>query len=241
LAAGRAGDVWSYANVLLELLTLHLPFEDVPTEPMLNEMLRRGQRSSYQQWLDETQWKGVTKLSAKSVEEQALRAWKLATAAATAAPREGDSSSSSHTAAAATAAAAAAGSSASSSSTALRLSIYQSLVGLYLQGTMHAPEQRPSMDEVVAALSHMHAQLKEGIADDADATSSSLSSRTKLPLAAAAAVPAAAAAAASVAAPAAPSRLSSKHARDRSSSPTAPARSSRARIEEPQPVPATRI
>jgi serine/threonine protein kinase len=242
LAAGRAGDVWSYANVLLELLTLHLPFEDVPTEPMLNEMLRRGQRSSYQQWLDEAQWKGVTKLSAKTVEEQALRAWKLATAAATAAaPREGEAASSSHTAAGATAAAAAAGSSASSSSTALRLSIYQSLVGLHLQGTMHAPEQRPSMDEIVDALSHMHAQLKEDIVGEANPTSSSLVPRTTLPSVAAAAAPAAAAAAAPVAAPAAPSRLSSKHARDRSSSPTAPARSSRARIEEPQPVPATRI
>jgi serine/threonine protein kinase len=47
LHAGRMGDVWSWSMVLLELLTLRLPFEDVATEEQLNQMLSRGERSNF--------------------------------------------------------------------------------------------------------------------------------------------------------------------------------------------------
>jgi len=234
LTAGKRGDVWSYGCVILELLTLHLPYEDVPTEPELNEMLRRGERSSYQAWLDEAQWPGVTKLSAKSLEEQALRAWERAV-------QDSDSSPSSATAAAAA-------SSSSASVPLLRASVYQALVGLYLQSTSSAPEKRPSMADVVQTLSRLHAQMQDaqGVAPRAKAAASTAdpAAPPTTPRAHVAALPAAAsaataAAAAAAVAPAAKSAKAAKHARDRSASPTAPARSSRARIEQRAAAPAT--
>ena len=211
LHAGRMGDVWSWSMVLLELLTLRLPFEDVATEEQLNQMLSRGERSDFQSWLDEGIWSGVGKMDPAVMEKRARAAWERVVAA-----------SASSAAGASTPASPVVAAAASPSS--LRQSVYEALVGLYLVGTSSVPEDRPSIQQIRAGLETLHQQLTVAKA------------RSAQPLAlesAAAAVPSASAAAAHPPRQeGAPSprltAVSHKHAAPASNSP--PLRSTRARL-----------
>jgi serine/threonine protein kinase len=136
LEAGRRGDVWSFANVLLELLSLHLPYEDIPTEEELNGLLMRGERSNFQQWLDPNCWPDINDISASDVSEQAMLAWSNATEA----HLESDMSVPS-----------------------LRRRVYQALVGLYLHGTRTNPEERPTMESICHTLTSLHDQMMNSI------------------------------------------------------------------------------
>ena len=131
LHQGKMSDCWSLGNIELELLSLHLPYEDVPTEPELNAKLTRGERSSYQQWLDPQYWPASEdEPKQKEMEVNAQNAWKRAVEVASE-----------------TSGSAAASNSSSSSPSSLPFatagSVYQSLVGLYLQCTEHTPTARP--------------------------------------------------------------------------------------------------
>lgn len=146
LHAGRMGDVWSYSMVLLELLSLKLPFEDVQTEEQLNQMLIRGERSTFQPWLDDQLWTDVAKEDPAVVEKKARAAWERVVA----------TSASSSAAASAPASPIVA---ASASPSSLRRSAYEALVGLYLVGTSSVPEDRPSIQQIRAGLETLHQQL----------------------------------------------------------------------------------
>jgi len=205
------GDVWSWSMVLLELLTLRLPFEDVPTEEQLNQMLIRGERSNFQPWLDEGMWSGVGKMDPAAVEKRARAAWGRVVAASASSAAGASAPASPVVAAAA-------------SPSSLRQSVYEALVGLYLTGTSSAPEDRPSIQQIRAGLETLHQQLVIAKA------------RSSQPLAlesAAAAAPSASAAAANPPRQeGAPSprlaAVSHKHAAPASNSP--PLRSTRARL-----------
>ena len=148
LDSGKRSDVWSVSNVLLELLTLHLPYENVPTEPELNEKLIRGERSDYQMWLDPSYWKmpegEATSKGEQILETNAKQAWHSAMAAAIPVAGESAPSTASH-----------------ASKFHSPSVVYESLVGLYLVGTSPNPADRPTMDDICRTLEWLIQQRRE--------------------------------------------------------------------------------
>lgn len=149
LRAGQQSDVWSLSCVLFELLTLRLPYENVPTEPELNAKLARGERTDFLQWMDPQYWHETTEEGDGAA----------ASAATTKAEMTGESSSLSAESAlrmwqsAVQSSSAPVDSSAPPSTSGLSSSVtYATLVGLFLAGTSPKPTDRPTIDTICSTL-----------------------------------------------------------------------------------------